>query len=132
MYCSLACPWQPCVPHILLSSLSPWSGLLCSGALGSVRSMRGPRHCGLVTSVVTRSRSDYKGLWCKPLDEKGSFLTIHRGGRAAWHFEYRLRENILVFHFVQLDNGTLPSAVNGPAFPSGPTLPGPPKITLAG
>uniref|UniRef100_A0A8C0W5M9 CRC domain-containing protein n=1 Tax=Castor canadensis TaxID=51338 RepID=A0A8C0W5M9_CASCN len=32
----------------------------------------------------------------------------------------------------QLDNGTLPSAVNGPAFPSGPTLPGPPKITLAG
>ncbi|KAM4845384.1 tesmin isoform 1-T1 [Thomomys bottae] len=32
----------------------------------------------------------------------------------------------------QLDNGALPSAVNGPAFPSGPTLPGPPKITLAG
>ncbi|XP_048215680.1 tesmin [Perognathus longimembris pacificus] len=32
----------------------------------------------------------------------------------------------------QLDNGALPSAVNGPAFPSGPTLPGPPKITWAG
>ncbi|XP_012876332.1 PREDICTED: tesmin [Dipodomys ordii] len=32
----------------------------------------------------------------------------------------------------QLDNGALPSGVSGPAFPSGPTLPGPPKITLAG
>nr|XP_044994247.1 tesmin isoform X2 [Jaculus jaculus] len=32
----------------------------------------------------------------------------------------------------QLDNGSLPAAVNGPAFPSGPTLQGPPKITVAG
>uniref|UniRef100_A0A8D1P8B6 Tesmin n=1 Tax=Sus scrofa TaxID=9823 RepID=A0A8D1P8B6_PIG len=32
----------------------------------------------------------------------------------------------------QLDNGALPSVVNGSAFPSGSTLPGPPKITLAG
>ncbi|XP_063083734.1 tesmin isoform X2 [Cavia porcellus] len=33
----------------------------------------------------------------------------------------------------QLDNGALPStASSGPAFPSEPTLPGPPKITLAG
>ncbi|KAM6160893.1 tesmin [Erethizon dorsatum] len=33
----------------------------------------------------------------------------------------------------QLDNGALPSAANnGPAFLSEPTLPGPPKITLAG
>uniref|UniRef100_A0A8D0V762 CRC domain-containing protein n=1 Tax=Sus scrofa TaxID=9823 RepID=A0A8D0V762_PIG len=31
-----------------------------------------------------------------------------------------------------LDNGALPSVVNGSAFPSGSTLPGPPKITLAG
>uniref|UniRef100_A0A8D1P8F6 CRC domain-containing protein n=1 Tax=Sus scrofa TaxID=9823 RepID=A0A8D1P8F6_PIG len=31
----------------------------------------------------------------------------------------------------QLDNGALPSVVNGSAFPSGSTLPGPPKITLA-
>ncbi|XP_005384324.1 PREDICTED: tesmin isoform X2 [Chinchilla lanigera] len=33
----------------------------------------------------------------------------------------------------QLDSGALPSAANnGPAFPSEPTLPGPPKITLTG
>ncbi|XP_003798345.1 tesmin [Otolemur garnettii] len=32
----------------------------------------------------------------------------------------------------QLDNGALPSVVNGSAFPSGSALPGPPKITLAG
>ncbi|XP_075857826.1 tesmin isoform X2 [Microcebus murinus] len=32
----------------------------------------------------------------------------------------------------QLDNGALPSVVNGSAFPPGSTLPGPPKITLAG
>uniref|UniRef100_A0AC11DLD4 Testis expressed metallothionein like protein n=1 Tax=Ovis aries TaxID=9940 RepID=A0AC11DLD4_SHEEP len=33
----------------------------------------------------------------------------------------------------QLDSGALPSAISGPAFPSGSTLPGPPpKITLAG
>ncbi|XP_059961220.1 tesmin [Mesoplodon densirostris] len=32
----------------------------------------------------------------------------------------------------QLDNGALPSAVNGFASPLGSTLPGPPKITLAG
>ncbi|XP_031244945.1 tesmin isoform X1 [Mastomys coucha] len=32
----------------------------------------------------------------------------------------------------QVDNGTLPSAVNGAAFPSGPALQGPPKIALAG
>nr|XP_058925338.1 tesmin [Kogia breviceps] len=31
----------------------------------------------------------------------------------------------------QLDNGALPSVVNGSAFPLGSTLPGPPKITLA-
>ncbi|KAM8929559.1 tesmin isoform 4-T5 [Lycaon pictus] len=32
----------------------------------------------------------------------------------------------------QLENGALPSIVNGSIFPSGSTLPGPPKITLAG
>ncbi|XP_049637175.1 tesmin [Suncus etruscus] len=32
----------------------------------------------------------------------------------------------------QLDNGALPSVSNGSAFPSGSTLSGPPKITLAG
>ncbi|KAB0404635.1 hypothetical protein E2I00_000643, partial [Balaenoptera physalus] len=32
----------------------------------------------------------------------------------------------------QLDNGALPSVINGSAFPLGSTLPGPPKITLAG
>ncbi|XP_077622648.1 tesmin isoform X1 [Crocuta crocuta] len=32
----------------------------------------------------------------------------------------------------QLDNGALPSMVNGSTFPSGSGLPGPPKITLAG
>ncbi|XP_021563804.1 tesmin, partial [Carlito syrichta] len=32
----------------------------------------------------------------------------------------------------QFDNGALPSVVNGSAFPSGSTLPGPSKITLAG
>ncbi|EDL32934.1 tesmin isoform b [Mus musculus] len=32
----------------------------------------------------------------------------------------------------QVDNGALPSAVNGAAFPSGPALQGPPKITLSG
>ncbi|KAM8929560.1 tesmin isoform 5-T6 [Lycaon pictus] len=31
-----------------------------------------------------------------------------------------------------LENGALPSIVNGSIFPSGSTLPGPPKITLAG
>ncbi|XP_005351673.1 tesmin [Microtus ochrogaster] len=32
----------------------------------------------------------------------------------------------------QVDNGALPSTVNGAAFPSGPTMQGPPKIALAG
>ncbi|ERE81021.1 tesmin-like protein [Cricetulus griseus] len=32
----------------------------------------------------------------------------------------------------QVDNGALPSSVNGAAFPSGPTMQGPPKIALAG
>ncbi|KAI5761398.1 TESMIN protein [Gulo gulo luscus] len=32
----------------------------------------------------------------------------------------------------QLENGALPSLVNGSAFPSGSALPGPPKLTLAG
>ncbi|KAM5224991.1 tesmin [Hipposideros larvatus] len=32
----------------------------------------------------------------------------------------------------QLDNGALPSIVNGPSFTSGSALPGPPKIALAG
>ncbi|CAO2584087.1 Tesmin [Lemmus lemmus] len=32
----------------------------------------------------------------------------------------------------QVDNGALPSTVNGGAFPSGPTIQGPPKIALAG
>ncbi|XP_004441147.1 PREDICTED: tesmin [Ceratotherium simum simum] len=32
----------------------------------------------------------------------------------------------------QLDNGALPSVVNGSTLPPGSTLPGPPKITLAG
>ncbi|XP_036032356.1 tesmin [Onychomys torridus] len=32
----------------------------------------------------------------------------------------------------QVDNGALPSTVNGAAFPSGPAMQGPPKIALAG
>lgn len=36
---------------------------------------------------------------------------------------------MLAFDFTQLDNGALPSVVNGSAFPLGSTLPGPPKIT---
>lgn len=43
-----------------------------------------------------------------------------------------LIRNMLVFDFTQLENGALPSIVNGSIFPSGSTLPGPPKITLAG
>lgn len=40
--------------------------------------------------------------------------------------------NMLVFDFIQLDNGALPTIANGSALPSGSALPGPPKITLAG
>uniref|UniRef100_A0A5F9CA50 Testis expressed metallothionein like protein n=1 Tax=Oryctolagus cuniculus TaxID=9986 RepID=A0A5F9CA50_RABIT len=32
----------------------------------------------------------------------------------------------------QVDNGALPAVLNGPAFPSSSTLPGPPKIALSG
>lgn len=43
-----------------------------------------------------------------------------------------LIQNMLVFDFLQLENGALPSLVNGSTFPLASALPGPPKITLAG
>lgn len=43
-----------------------------------------------------------------------------------------LIRNMFVFDSLQLENGGLPSLVNGSAFPSGSALPGPPKLTLAG
>lgn len=43
-----------------------------------------------------------------------------------------LIQNMLAFDSKQLDNGALPSMVNGSTFPSGSGLPGPPKITVAG
>ena len=72
-----------------------------------------------------------KGSWYKPPEE--NHFCLYLGGRYNKLLKCILIQIMLAFDFTQLDSGALPSAINGSAFPSGSTLPGPPpKITLAG